>query len=66
MTEQSIDTWRRRLEFLRGEEAKASDSAQKFTLQEQFEEVKQKIAEFEEESAPPNVGASILTSDSDY
>lgn len=51
MSERPIDIWRKRLEYFQAEEAKASDAAQKFTLQEQIEEAKQKIAEFERETA---------------
>ncbi|MDA1048967.1 MAG: SUMF1/EgtB/PvdO family nonheme iron enzyme [Planctomycetota bacterium] len=49
-----IDKWRKKLEFLQGEEATASDPAQKFTLRKQIEEAQQKIAELEAVNPPPS------------
>ncbi len=42
-----LGTWKRRLQFLQIEEAKASNTAQKFELQEQIQEAKAKIRELE-------------------
>jgi hypothetical protein len=43
----ALSTWRRKLEFLQREEARASDPAQKFTLAEEIEEAIAKITQLE-------------------
>jgi hypothetical protein len=43
----SLDMWKRKLAFLQGRLAEASNPAQQFELNEQIEEAKQKIAELE-------------------
>ena len=56
--------WRNKLHFLKQEEAKGADHAQKFNLAEQIKDAKSKIAQWEEASAtsafraefPPNGG----------
>ena len=40
-----LATWKKKLEFLQTEEAKTSNAAQKFELQEQINEAKEKIRE---------------------
>lgn len=42
---ESLDTWRRKLDFLRQQEAIVADPAQKFALAEQIQEAKGKLAE---------------------
>jgi len=43
----ALSTWRRKLEFLQREEARASDPVQKFTLAEEIEEAIAKIVQLE-------------------
>jgi hypothetical protein len=47
VTDRPIDVWRRKLEFLQAEEARASDADQRFTIRERIEEAKRRIAELE-------------------
>ena len=49
-TSKAIQIWREKLEFLRSEEAKASDSMQKFTLSQGIAEAKAKITELTKET----------------
>jgi hypothetical protein len=44
---EALETWRKKLEYLQHQEAIVSDPAQKFTLAEQIEEAKARIAELE-------------------
>jgi hypothetical protein len=43
----SLETWRKKLNYLQQQEAIAADAAQKFSLAQQIEEAKAKIAELE-------------------
>ena len=44
---EALKTWRKKLDYLHQQEATVSDPAQKFTLAQQIEEAKAKIAELE-------------------
>src|SRR5262249_28228767 len=43
----ALAIWRKKLEFLQAEEAKAADAEQKFSIQQRIEETKAKIRELE-------------------
>lgn len=49
-TTKAIQVWREKLEFLRSEEAKASDAEQKFALSQRISEAKAKITELTKET----------------
>lgn len=54
---QTIETLRRKLDFLRQQEAITSDAAQKFTVGEQIKETESMIAEIERAFASPSTSA---------
>jgi len=57
---EALNTWRKKLDYLHQQEATVSDPAQKFTLAQQIEEAKAKIAELVLENS--SVSGSVASS----